>query len=218
MAFKLPRLKANLAVVNQRGQPLDYFLRFWNMDVAPSLETQITDLTAITAELQYQLGLIQAAQAAAESAQLAAQAAQNTADDALSTAGSGARYVQFSETDYFATATAQNVIVADSLSLAGGVSGGVLNNDNDWVGEVVLTEEQMATTVTVGSFPIRVSSTGIPVPGGGFVAGEAYFQISGIGTLSGTVTYRVQLNRSSGSEYSSPPDIEAKMNITPKAT
>lgn len=217
MAFKLPRLKANLAVVNQRGQPLDYFLRFWNMDVAPSLEAQITDLTEITAELQYQLGLIQTAQAAAESAQLAAQTAQNTANDALSTAGSGARYVQFSVTDYFATATAQNVGAESALSLTGGVSGGLLDTDTNWVGEAVLTEGQGATTVVVATVPVTVNSTGLSVPGG-FIAGDGYVTMSGIGTLTGTVTYRIQFNRLSGSAYTSPPDLEATMNIVPKAT
>lgn len=38
--FKLPRLKANLAIVNGQGKPLDYFLRFWNIEVAPRIEAQ----------------------------------------------------------------------------------------------------------------------------------------------------------------------------------
>lgn len=38
--LKLPRLKANLAIVNPKGNPLDYFLRFWNIEVAPAIERQ----------------------------------------------------------------------------------------------------------------------------------------------------------------------------------
>lgn len=38
--FRLPRLKANLAIVNSKGNPLDYFLRFWNIEVAPRIEQQ----------------------------------------------------------------------------------------------------------------------------------------------------------------------------------
>lgn len=86
MAFKLPRLKANLAIVNVKGHPLDYFLRFWNMDVAPRIEAQIADLTEITNELAYQLLLIQQAQADAEAAALAAAAAQSAANTAQTTA------------------------------------------------------------------------------------------------------------------------------------
>jgi len=38
--FKLPRLKSNLAIVNAAGQAKDYFLRFWNSEVAPAIENQ----------------------------------------------------------------------------------------------------------------------------------------------------------------------------------
>lgn len=52
--FKLPRLKANLAIVNGKGNPLDYFLRFWNNEVAPRIEKQETDQNAIIEELRLQ--------------------------------------------------------------------------------------------------------------------------------------------------------------------
>lgn len=52
--FKLPRLKANLAIVNSKGNPLDYFLRFWNNEVAPRIEKQETDQNAIIEELRLQ--------------------------------------------------------------------------------------------------------------------------------------------------------------------
>lgn len=51
-AFKLPRLKANLAIVNGQGKPLDYFLRFWNIEVAPRIEQQEADQNAILAQIQ----------------------------------------------------------------------------------------------------------------------------------------------------------------------
>ena len=38
--FKLPRLKANLPIVDGKGNPRDYFLRFWNIEVAPRIEQQ----------------------------------------------------------------------------------------------------------------------------------------------------------------------------------
>lgn len=58
-AFKLPRLKANLAIVNGQGKPFDYFLRFWNIEVAPHIEQQEADQNAILAQIQE----LQAAQA-----------------------------------------------------------------------------------------------------------------------------------------------------------
>lgn len=67
-AFKLPRLKANLAIVNSKGQPLDYFLRFWNIEVAPRIEQQETiqdqtlqDIQNIQQQLIAQLALTQQA-------------------------------------------------------------------------------------------------------------------------------------------------------------
>lgn len=50
--FKLPRLKANLAIVNSKGNPLDYFLRFWNNEVAPRIEKQEADQDMILQQLQ----------------------------------------------------------------------------------------------------------------------------------------------------------------------
>lgn len=52
--FKLPRLKANLAIVNSKGNPLDYFLRFWNNEVAPRIEKQESDQDAILEQLRLQ--------------------------------------------------------------------------------------------------------------------------------------------------------------------
>lgn len=51
-AFRLPRLKANLAIVNGQGKPLDYFLRFWNIEVAPRIEQQESDQNALLAKIQ----------------------------------------------------------------------------------------------------------------------------------------------------------------------
>lgn len=63
--FKLPRLKANLAIVNGKGQPLDYFLRFWNIEVAPRIEQQeasqdqtLTDIADLQAQQAQQIALI----------------------------------------------------------------------------------------------------------------------------------------------------------------
>ena len=52
--FKLPRLKANLPIVDGKGNPRDYFLRFWNIEVAPRIEKQESDQDAILEELRLQ--------------------------------------------------------------------------------------------------------------------------------------------------------------------
>lgn len=84
--FKLPRLKANLAIVNGQGKPLDYFLRFWNIEVAPRIENQeaaqdqtIADLAEIVAQLQALAAATQQAQTTANNAQQSADAGSGTA-------------------------------------------------------------------------------------------------------------------------------------------
>lgn len=51
-SFKLPRLKANLALVTGQGKPLDYFLRFWNIEVAPRIESQEASQDEILEKIQ----------------------------------------------------------------------------------------------------------------------------------------------------------------------
>lgn len=60
--FKLPRLKANLAIVNKVGQPLNYFLLFWNTEVAPAIETTVKDIQEAQAQLAAQQAEIIATQ------------------------------------------------------------------------------------------------------------------------------------------------------------
>lgn len=90
-AFKLPRLKSNLAIVNSQGRPTDFFLRLFNIDMAQRLETIINDQQAI-------IDAIVAAQAAAQAAQDAADAAQATADAAATGAAADRTAVSASVT------------------------------------------------------------------------------------------------------------------------
>lgn len=48
-AFKLPRLKANLAIVDSKGQPLGYFLRLFNIELAQRLESAVTGIEEVQA-------------------------------------------------------------------------------------------------------------------------------------------------------------------------
>ena len=51
-AFKLPRLKANLPIVNGQGKPLDYFLRLFNIELAQKIEQQEATQAKILLDLQ----------------------------------------------------------------------------------------------------------------------------------------------------------------------
>lgn len=60
--LRLPRLKANLPIVNGQGKPLDYYLRFWNIEVAPAIERQEASQDDIIQQLVEQDAIIQAQQ------------------------------------------------------------------------------------------------------------------------------------------------------------
>lgn len=80
-SFRLPRLKANLAIVNGQGKPLDYFLRFWNIEVAPRIEQQEASQDKTIADLADIVAQLQAVSAAAQQAQTTANNAQQSADE-----------------------------------------------------------------------------------------------------------------------------------------
>lgn len=50
-AFKLPRLKANLPIVNGDGKPTDFFLRLFNIDLVQRIEQQETSQDEILSQL-----------------------------------------------------------------------------------------------------------------------------------------------------------------------
>lgn len=51
-SFKLPRLKANLAIVDGKGKPADYFLRLFNIELAQRIEAQETNQDELLAAVQ----------------------------------------------------------------------------------------------------------------------------------------------------------------------
>jgi len=82
--LKLPRLLANLAIVNGQGQPTGAFLRLFN-DAFTAIENNanqtaqnVADLAAIVAQLQATTALAQSAQQAANEAQATADASGGT--------------------------------------------------------------------------------------------------------------------------------------------
>lgn len=206
-SFKLPRLKANLAVVNSKGQPLDYFLRLFNIETAQRLETIINDQQAL-------LDAIIAAQAAAD-------AAQATADEALAAAGEagGARYANLSATApaIEASVTVSGVTADTRLSVEGVLFGGTLDANAPLVGTLTLRETNGVTPLVIDTAPLTVNSTGISPGPGEWNAETASIAMSGVGVYTGTVTYLLRWDRTSGSNYVILPDINSVLTITPKA-
>lgn len=205
--FSLPRLKANLAIVNGQGKPTDFFLRLFNIDFAQRLELVINDQQAL-------IDQIIAAQAAAD-------AAQATADAALAAAGeaSGARYADLSATppSIEASVTVSGVTADTRLSVEGVLFGGTLDANAPLTGTLTLREFNGVTPLNIEIAPLTVNSTGVSPGAGEWNAESASISLAGVGVYTGTVTYLLRWDRTSGSSYVVLPDINSTLTITPKA-
>lgn len=211
-AFRLPRLKANLAIVNGQGKPLDYFLRFWNIEVAPRIEQQeanqddlIAQIQAVQQEQADQLALIIAAQARADEAY-------NLAADAQ-----GSRYIDFSGTFPEADGVLNNQTSDSKLSFSGDLNGATIDADTAWNGTLTFTEENGGAPVVMGSISITVSSNGLNL-GGEWQTDAAPFSFETVGTLAGTVTYTVEGAYTSGANFVMPPTINVTLTTLPMAS
>lgn len=209
--FKLPRLKANLALVNSKGNPLDYFLRFWNIEVAPRIEQQeasqdelIMQIQAVQAEQAAQLALIIAAQARADAAYDLAEAAQ------------GSRYIDITGLYSTVSGVINNQSNDASLTFIGSVSDGTIDANTSWTGTLTFYENNGGGNVLLGSVPITLTSNGLMV-GGNYQFDPANFTFEAMGTLSGNVTYTIIGARTSGANIVAVPTIDARLTTVPKA-
>lgn len=116
--FKLPRLKANLAIVDGAGKPLDYFLRLFNIDFAQRIEQQETTQDETIQDIQSILEQLQALAEATQQAQTAANDAQATADSA-----SGGGVVSASASDPDVNITGSGWVAGPQVDLTGVVAG-----------------------------------------------------------------------------------------------
>lgn len=117
-SFKLPRLKANLAIVNGQGRPLDYFLRLFNIELAQKIEEQESTQDDTIRDIQSILEQLQALSQSTQQAQSAANTAQATADGA---SGSGA--VSGESTDPDLTITGSGWVNGPQVDLTGVIAG-----------------------------------------------------------------------------------------------
>lgn len=205
--LKLPRLKANLAIVNGQGKPTDFFLRLFNLDFAQRLEVVIN-------EQQDLIDQIIAAQAAADAAQATADAALAAASDA-----SGAKYTNLDAAAGASTATStvNDISPMMRLQLIGQLRGGTLDADATWNGEAEFFESDGVTTNSLGVFAIATASTGLsPLPGEWGAEDSSVYDFDVVGTLVGTVTYSVTVTRTGGSNYVQGASISSVLTLTPK--
>lgn len=204
--FKLPRLKANLAIVNGKGNPLDYFLRFWNTEVAPRIEKNedsqnqtIADLAAIVAQLQ-------AISASAQQAQETANQAQEAAD-----AASGTGVVSGSNKDPAVSIPASSTWVnGPTVSLTGVVAGTltITGSGPQQDGDVTMSGTNVGvsctfriveivsgveTTIFTGSFRVDKLESGIETPTVTNLSASDVQAFSSARSSTGAVDYRIDV-------------------------
>lgn len=212
--FKLPRLKANLALVNGKGNPLDYFLRFWNIEVAPRIEAQeasqdktIADIAALQLQQQQQLDLIQQA---LQLAGLALETAQGGSD---SKSGSNTATFSLTGTGWVSASVVNFTgVVSGNLMLTGtgplvqfgttSMSGGTVMYAEYRIIETVSGVD--GDTVFNGTFYVTDQTTDEPSQVL-FITHSSQSAISAFSdprTTTGDVGYRVEVRRTSGATVS----------------
>lgn len=210
--FKLPRLKANLPIVDGKGNPRDYFLRFWNIEVAPRIEQQESSQDEILAQIQAvqeeqaeQLSLIMAAQARADAAYNLAESAQ------------GSRYIDITGLYSTVSGIINNQTVDASLSFAGTVSGGTIDANTSCAVTLTFYENNGVGNMLLGSVPITLTSNGLNT-GVAYQIDPESFTLDAMGSLAGNVTYTIIGERTSGAIIVDTPSIDVRLTTVPKAT
>lgn len=194
--FRLPRLKANLAIVNSKGQPLDYFLRLFNIEFAQRIEQQEFAQDEILQQLAEQLLLIQQAQ--------------TTAENALEAAQNGARYADMNGAGQ---AVVDGVQPMTRLQLLGDITGGSLDADAEWFGQAEFFEN--AVSLGVVSISVQPGISGGPT----WPANNSTpFAFDVSASQTGTVTYTVEITQTGAVSYVAPYSIRGKLTLTPRAT
>lgn len=202
-AFKLPRLKANLAIVNGQGKPLDYFLRFWNIEVAPRIEkqeaaqtSQLEAISQLQIQQQQQLDLIY-------------QALELAGGNAGGTSGSDTEFFSLTGSSWTPSAlVVLTGVVADNLRITGtgpstqygtsAMTGGTVAYGEYRIIEVVSGVD--GDTVFNGTFYVTDQTTDEPDQIL-FVTHSSQSAVAAFNdprTTTGDVDYRVETRRVSG--------------------
>lgn len=210
--FKLPRLKSNLPIVDGKGNPRDFFLRFWNIEVAPRIEQQeagqdeiLAQIQAVQEEQAEQLSLVIAAQARADAAYNLAESAQ------------GSRYIDITGLYSTVSGIINNQTAGANLSFAGTVFGGTIDANTSCAVTLTFYENNGGGNVLLGSVPITLNSNGLNA-GGTYQIDPDSFAFDSMGSLAGNVTYTIMGERTSGANVVDTPSIDVRLTTVPKAT
>lgn len=200
--LKLPRLQANLAIVDGAGKPLPYFLRLLNIDVFQAIERNeaaqqqtIQDLTEI----------VTAVQAAQEAAQIAQQTA-NEGAGGNSTTGTVSPAI-----GVWLTAAVVNfpaAVASETLTISG--TGPVQAADvvKDEPGNapgqfrVVEVVGGVDTILITGDYNVYASGEAAAPPLVTNMSASAIAAYSSVRSSSGSVDYRVDVRQTSGTPVS----------------
>ena len=114
------------------------------------------------------------------------------------------------------SSTAYSAVGNCYLELAMSLDGGSLDADTSWNGTVTLEEYNAGSGWrTVGTASLVVASSGLDLGGGVYQSDGGSAQIAGTGIRTGSVTYRVTVTRTSGSNFVAGAVINAILKITP---
>lgn len=215
--FKLPRLNQGIPIVDPKGNPLPYFIRFWDEfckqieTTVIDLQTVVADLEVVTADLAASIVQIQDVLEIAQSAQQTANDAQTAADNA---AGGSAR--SGSATDPAIDLTSSPWVLGPVVSLTG-VSAGNLTipgsgpqqdsdveldgpasvvQDYEWrIVEVILGVDEVVFEGTFTAFRAGGGSITTTIANGSSSAASSF---SLARTSTGAVDYRIDARKASG--------------------
>lgn len=208
--LKLPRLLANLSIVNAKGQPTNPFLRLFN-DAFTAIEVNANQTAQNVLDLQAAYAAIQASTTAAQAAQQSANAAQESADQAaggMAVSGSNDMIV-VPRTSAWELGPQVDLtgVSAGNLTISGsgprqepGLSAAATISGNYRIVEIVGLVE---TPLFIGNYTYYQGSPGT-------VVNQSASSVSAFNLArpsTGAVSYRIDANRTDGGTPVEPMDL-----------
>lgn len=206
--FRLPRLKSNLAIVNKEGKPADYFLRFWNIEVAPTIESQERSQNELLAAIQ-QLQVQQQAQLDLinQALELAGLALETADGGGPNKSGSGANLFTNNTGTFASVVTIPLTSVsAGNLALTGTGPSAVVGTTTMTGGNQTFFEYQIVevsggdTVLFTGAFDVTDVTTDEPnqIFSINHTSASAIAAFFAARTSTGSISYRIDVRKLSG--------------------
>lgn len=213
MAFSLPRLKSDLAIVKPaNGKPTRAFEVFVNQQILTPLESAIQNIQQNILDLQAAFAAIQAVNEVAQAAQQAANTAQETADTAGGgTALSGSETGTVNPTGVvwsLGPVVALTGVAAGDLTITGS---GPQQSDTIFAEETVMGQFRIVeivggvdTAVFTGSYTVYPGSPATVLNN----SGAAVSAFTSARASTGSVSYRMDVNKTNPGVPPSPVDLD----------